>query len=320
MTGAAFRSVRAAGAYEDPRTLYQALAGQPAEHIELDGGTISLVFADGAPGLERPSVRDWVRLATSAIIAYFGRFPIANYGLLVIAEDGSRIGHATTFGFGGSASRIHVGRSSDAAAFRDDWVLVHEMMHVALPDLPHHALWLQEGNATWLEPVARAQAGTLPVSEVWAQALRGMPRGEPDAGERGMDGTDRWGRLYWGGATFWLEAEVAIWEQSGGRKGLIDAMRAVAAESGGNRFTWSPERMMSVGDEACDVDALQPLYRRYANQRVAPHLVLLFDRLGIRTSAGDRLVLDPHAELAALTTRITQRQGRLNLPPSRKET
>ena len=223
--------LRAGGAtdtYDDPRALYHALATQPAEPIELDGGTISLVFADGAPGLDRGAVRAWVHLAASALTTYFGHFPIREYGLLVIAQDGDHVGHATTFGFDGSATRVHVGRDASEAAYRSDWVLVHEMMHAALPNLPRRALWLQEGNATWLEPVARAQAGTLPIASVWTQAFRGMPHGEPAPDELGMDGTKRWGRLYWGGATFWLEAEIAIWEQSHGRKGLIDAMRAVA--------------------------------------------------------------------------------------------
>jgi hypothetical protein len=317
VSGAAFQPRQATGSYEDPRAFYQALTGRPDERIMLDGGTISVVFAGGAPGLDRAMVCDWVRLAASAVATYFGRFPVASYGLLVIAGAGGQIGHATTYGFAGSATRIQVGRNADRAAFRDDWVLVHEMMHAALPDLPRHALWLQEGNATWLEPIARAQAGSLPVSEVWTQALRGMPRGVPDDGERGMDGTDRWGRLYWGGATFWLEAEIAIWEQSGGAKGLIDAMRAVAAASGGNSVTWSPEQLMVNGDTACGVTALMPLYRCYADERVTPDLARLFGRLGVRWAPDGRLVLDPHAELASLRTRITQRQPEATRPRPR---
>lgn len=320
---AAFGAIGATGAirpgqanrtYDDPRALYHALDTQPAERIDLDGGTIEIVFADGGSGLDRASVRDWVRLAASAMTAYFGRFPIRSYRLLVIAQDGARVGHGTTFGFRGSATRIHVGREADAAAFRDDWVLVHEMMHAALPDLPRRALWLQEGNATWLEPIARAQAGTLPIAEVWREAFHGMPRGAPELGEHGMDGTDRWGRLYWGGATFWLEAEIAIWEKSGGRRGLVDAMRAAASESGGNVVTWPPEQLMRTCDRACGVVALQPLYQRYSSERVIPDLSRIFERLGVRVSADDRVDFDPRAELAALTNRITQRQPLVGVP------
>lgn len=320
MTGVALRQVVASDADDGPRALYHALASQPAERIDVGGATVSLVFADDAPGLNRAAVRDWISLAASAIAAYFGRFPIRTYGVLVIATDGARIAQATTFGFNGPATSIHVGRDADEPVFHNDWILVHEMMHAVSPDLPRRALWLQEGSATWLEPVARAQVGNLPISDVWTQAVRGMPKGEPEADEAGLDGTDRWGRLYWGGATFWLEAEIAIWVQSGGRKSLIDAMRAIAQPGGGNAVIWSPERWMRVGDAACAVNALLPLYQRYASKRVAPDLPALFDRLGVSRSVDGTVVLDPHAELAALTTRITQRQAPARQPITSKET
>lgn len=57
-------------------------------------------------------------------------------------------------------------------------------------------------GSTWIEPVARAQAGNLPVAKVWREAIDGMPEGVRPVAAGGMDGTREWGRLYWGGATF----------------------------------------------------------------------------------------------------------------------
>ena len=256
----------AASDYEHPDDIYRALAAGPSTRIELPGGMIEVVFADGAPGLDRDRTLKWIKRSASALATYFGRYPVEHYGLLVIAEDGAKVGHGTTFGYRGSITRIHVGRDADDAAFARDWVMVHEMMHTALPDLPRRALWLQEGNATWLEPVARAQAGELPIEEVWRQALHGMPRGLPTSDEVGMDGTQRWGRLYWGGATFWLLAEVAVYEQSHGRHLLRDAIRAINVASGGNVVDWTPEQLMAVGDAATGTQALRTLYAAFAEK------------------------------------------------------
>ena len=66
---------------------------------------------------------------------------------------------------------------------------------------------------------------------------------------------------------------------------------------------------MSAGDAACGVNALMPLYRRYADQRVAPDLARLFDRLGVRVSQSGQLSIDPRAELSELTVAITQRRS-----------
>jgi hypothetical protein len=302
---ASLEGARAAPSYEDPDAMYAALRGQPGETFDLGTGRIRLVFADGAPGLDRDRVRAWVRGAAAALTAYFGHYPVREYGLLVIAEPGDRIGHATTFGYAGSATRIHVGTGADAAAFRKDWVLVHEMVHTALPDLPRRALWLQEGNATWVEPVARALVGQLDVEEVWREAVQGMPRGEPRPEDQGMDGTHAWGRLYWGGATFWLMAEIAIDRDSKGRYGLRDALRRINRESGGNTVDWAPEQLMAAGDAASGTRSLQDLYARFAMQRVEPDLGDLFRQLGIAVDGQGAVHFDTRAPLAGLRRRIT---------------
>lgn len=185
--------------YSDPDVLYAAIRDQPATTLTIGNGQIRVVFADGAPGLDRAAVLAWIRRSEQAVVGYFGQAPVTDYGLLILAEPGDRVGHATTFGYAGPATRISVGTDAGAAAFADDWVLVHEMFHTALPNLPRRALWLQEGNATWLEPVARAAAGQLPVTEVWRQAVAGMSTGEPRSGDGGMNGTTNHDRLYWGG-------------------------------------------------------------------------------------------------------------------------
>ena len=291
--------------YEEPDDMYEALRRQPGNPLDVAGGRINVVFADGAPGLDRDRVLRWVQKSARAMSTYYGRYPVRAYGLLVVATTGDRVGHATTYGYHGSATRIYVGTEADERAFNEDWILVHEMVHTSLPDLPRRALWVQEGSATWIEPVARAQAGDLAVSEVWREAFDGMPRGMPQAGSGGMDGTHEWGRVYWGGALFWLEAEIAIYQQSGRRFLLRDALRAVNRESGGNTADWSPEQMMAVGDKATGTTALSKLYEKFSSQAFDGSLADLFERLGVATNPSGGIRFDQGAELAALTRLIT---------------
>src|SRR2546429_7831902 len=92
--------------------------------------------------------------------------------------------------------------------------------------------------ATYVEGVARVQAGNRSEADVWAEEIRQMPRGMPQADDRGLDHTHTWGRTYWGGAMFCLLADVEIRTQTHNRFGLQDALRAVARESGGLRAGW----------------------------------------------------------------------------------
>lgn len=290
----------------DSDALYHALRTQPAETLEIAGGRIRVVFDHGASGVDRKAVAQWVERSARAVSTYFGRYPSRMHGILVVAEDGNRVGHATTYGYDGALTRISVGSRATATAFARDWVLVHEMVHTALPTLPRRALWLEEGNATWVEPVAQAQAGDIPASEVWSQAIAGMPRGIRDSSAGGMDGTQEWGRLYWGGATFWLLAEIAAYEASDGRAMLRDALRAINRESGGNIAMWTPEKMMERGDAAICVSALQSLYTDFATRSPRVDLAATFRRLGVSMDAAGKLRFDDSAQLARLTRRITQ--------------
>jgi hypothetical protein len=292
--------------YDNPDAVYGALREQRPMPLSIHRGTIDVVFADSATDIDRTLVLAWIRRCAEAVSTYFGRFPVARAGLLVIAVDGRKIGSGTTFGFAGSAIRIHVGRNVDEDTLNRDWILVHEMTHLALPNVPRQSLWLQEGNATYVEPIARAQAGQLAPAEVWRWSIEGMSKGEPMPGDRGLDYTPTWGRIYWGGATFWLLADVDIYEQTGGRHDLRDALRAINRESGGNVANWTAQQVMAAGDQATGVSVLSRLYAEMRAAPVQTDLDSLFAKLGVSKVDG-QIVFDDSAPLADFRRHVTRR-------------
>lgn len=290
--------------YENARDVYAALRGRPDLKLAVGGGDIFVVFADGSPGLNRDRVASWIQRSAVAVSTYFGRFPVARVGLLVIAEEGGRIGPATTYGFDSSAMRLHVGSEASDTMFQNDWVLVHEMVHLALPNVPRRSEWLLEGNATYVEPIARAQAGQLAPQVVWRWAVEDMSKGQPGPGDQGLDHTHTWGRTYWGGAMFWLLAEIAIYQKSAGRYRLQDALRAINRASGGNTTFWEVEQVLSVGDAAVRLDALTALYNEMKDRPVHVDLEHALQQLGI-SEVGGEIRFDDGAPLAALRRAIT---------------
>jgi hypothetical protein len=276
----------------------------PDETITVGGGTLNIVFNDGAPGLDRAAVVDWIRTSAQAVTTYFGKFPVREVRLVVIANDGRGAG-GTTFGFrGGSLIRLTVGRHADAAALKRDWVLVHEMTHLALPQLPRWALWLQEGNATYVEPIARAQAGQMDVAEVWKWTIDEMPSSQPKPGEGGLNDTSDHHRTYWGGAAFWLMADVCIRERTRNRIGVQMALRAINRESGGNTAEWTPEQLIKVGDAATGGTELADLYAQMGVTGSPADINALLIRLGVGLRGGE-IIFDDNAPLAAIRRAIT---------------
>ena len=272
--------------------------------LHVGGASLSLELpSDASPALSA-EVRRWVETSARAVAAYYDRFPVRRVQVTVetFAGAGVRSGKA----FGGDPARVYVvvGNQTDREMFDDDWKMTHELVHMGLPSLAERHHWMEEGLATWVEPVARVRIGALKAAEVWADVVRDMPQGEPKAGDRGLDATPTWGRTYWGGAMFWMLADVQIRERTGGKKGLEHALRAIVAAGGTIGTVWPIERVIGTGDGATGVPVLRELYDRMKASPAPVDLDALWKRLGIARREG-RVVFDDAAPLAAIRRAIT---------------
>ena len=271
--------------------------------LALDGGVLE-VRLDGPrdPAFDRRAAR-WIHRAAAAVITYYGRFPVARARLSVRVHRGRGIGGGRVLVTDLPTIHISVGLASTPEDFESDWRLTHEMVHLAFPrvDDKHH--WIEEGLATYVEPVARAQSGWLAEEAVYAEWLDRMHLGQPGPGDRGLDRTATWARTYWGGALFALAADVEIRARTGNRRGLRDALRAVVAGGGSIAEAWPLSRALALADRATGVAVLAEAYARAATRPVPVDLDRLWRQLGLRRQDG-RVLLDPDPDKAALRRAI----------------
>jgi hypothetical protein len=274
----------------------------------VGGATFSVRYAPGAFALPADAFLAWIERSAKAVSIYFGRFPVAEVRLLIVPAPGSGVQRGTSFGYRGAAIRLIIGRDTTEAELRKDWVMVHEMTHLALPDLPDPYLWLAEGLATYVEPIARVEAGDLTATKIWGDMVRDMPKGLPEAGDRGLDRTPTWGRTYWGGAMFCLLADVEVRKQTGNEAGLQQALRAVVEAGGNIEQVWPIERIFKVGDQATGTHVLAELYDKMRDKPYAPDLEALWRELGVVVRDG-RVSFDDDAPLAPIRKAITAKPG-----------
>src|SRR5262249_4089376 len=149
-----------------------------------------------------PRLTAWVQRSGSIVSQYYGRFPVHEVSIFVESVSGSGVRNGRTVRDVHSTITVHVGTHVSETELREDWVLVHEMIHLALPNLRDDHDWLSEGLATYVEGIARARAGDRDAHEVWQEYVHSMPQGLPAPGDQGLDHTHTWGRTYWGGALF----------------------------------------------------------------------------------------------------------------------
>ena len=217
--------------------------------ITVGGGILNIGFAPGQFALPQNVLVSWIEKSGQAVSLYFGRFPVSSARVLIIPVPGSGVQGGRAFGYRGAAIRLLVGRDSTEDLI-EDWKAVHEMTHLALPDTDDSHLWLAEGLAVYVESIARVQAGDLTEKKIWGDFVRDMPQGLPQTGDRGLDHTPTWGRTYWGGAIFYLLADIEIRKRTGNRIGLQQALRGILAEGGNHEQVWPIERILTVADKA----------------------------------------------------------------------
>ena len=285
--------------------LPQALTAQPnetqprVESLNLAGSRLELQFAPGFDARLRTEATAWVRRSADAVVAYFGRFPVANVVLLMVPTDGAGVRGGVTYGEPSLLVRVRVGRDTTKAQFLEDWIMVHEMIHLAVPRIPRSQNWLQEGLATYVESVARGRAGLVAPATVWREWAKAMPQGQPQAGDAGLDHTPTWGRTYWGGAMFCLLADVQMLTRSARRAGLQQALRGVLAAGGNYGVAWSVERILTTADTEVGQTTLTDLYQRMKDSPEPAELDALWRDLGV---VGD--TLNDNAPLAAVRRAI----------------
>jgi predicted metalloprotease with PDZ domain len=199
---------------------------------------------------------------------------------------------------------LSVGVDVSAVTLQHSWVPAHELTHLAFPTVPRQQLWMAEGMATYLEPIERARAGDLSAEKVWRDLVDGLPHGEPERGDRGLDHTPTWGRTYWGGALYCMVADLEIRERTHNRRSLDDAVRAIVAAGGTLENMWPLSRALAVGDAAVGVPVLSELYRKMSSAPAPVDLDAWWHRLGVKLEH-DRLTFDDTAPLAAVRRAVT---------------
>jgi hypothetical protein len=276
--------------------------------LRFGDAILQVDFTTGPLDLPADKVLEHIRVAASAIAAYYGRFPVNRARMLVVPVAGrDGIFHGTTWpsrgGFQGF-TRINVGQHTTAAELAEDWMATHELVHMAFPSLNDDQHWMEEGQATYIEPVARVMTGELDARQVWHDMVRDMPKGEPGPDDQGVNNTHTWGRTYWGGALFCLVADVQIRRETGNRKSLQDALRAVVAAGGTIDNDWPLEKALEIGDRATGTHVLTRMYAEWKDKPVSVDLPKLWEELGVRMGAGDSIEFVSTAPLANIRESI----------------
>jgi hypothetical protein len=278
-----------------------------AQNLTACGSNIDIRFDNDSKGVSNDTLMNWIKRASTAVCTYYGKFPVPRLRLQVYVRGSNGVHHGVTYpSDDGGLTRISVASSTTQAELDSDWMLTHEMIHLAFPSMAENHHWIEEGISTYVEPIARVQAGQLSAGKMWSDVVRDMPKGQPEPGDQGLDRTDTWGRTYWGGAMFCLLADVRIREQTHNRKGLQDALRGILNSGGNITEDWEIERAFAAGDKATGTTVLSDLYGQMRDKPSPVDLAALWQKLGISRRPDGSLEFNNSAPQAQVREALTR--------------
>jgi hypothetical protein len=281
-------------------------ASEPKADALVDvGGAKLSVFLDGDAGTATDAVLvGWVKRSAEIVTRYCAKFPVPDFVITLHRGGGDDIGYGEHQG--GRFIDVWIGRDVNQATLDDDWVMVHEMLHAAMPELPDGHKWMQEGLSTFAEPIAKAQFGAATAENIWDSWREMMPVGRPGFYDGGLDETDTWARRYWGGALFWFVSDVRIRRATNNAKSVRDCVRFLVGQGANSRVEWQPKRVAAACDEATGTDVMKSLYSSLAEAPGDIDTDKLFAELGVTRVDKDHVKLDDAAPLASIRRAMTQ--------------
>jgi len=267
-----------------------------------DTTSIDLVVVGRTLMKRADELHEWVKASALVNAEFWRGFPLETPLLILAPSDGNGITDGRVESNGGVTVIVRVGHRTERDELYQDWVLIHEMLHLGSPYMRDTGAWLDEGIATFYEPIIRMRAGWKTREDVWREWIEWMPNGRGAMGEVGLEDSEG-GGIYWGGALFLLLAEIEVRERTNLTLGIEDCLRAVRDSGRTADTTWTTYEFATFCDATLGDLTVRNLMINHLHPGEPPDLDALWTRLGVSLVNGE-IRFDDTAPLAAVRDAI----------------
>jgi hypothetical protein len=213
---------------------FHAFGGQRCQ-ARLGDAVIEVAILGKMTHLQDAEICEWLRQTAEEVLTVRRSFPHPRITVLVYPVPRRSVANVFGMVMWSSPPSISllVGQDTTRARLDEDWVALHELLHLAHPAFLPRTPWISEGLATYLTEVARSRSGRQTPEHSWQELLEGFQRGRRQARGRTMQQMVEESRppgIYWVGAYFALRLDVELRRATDNQRGLPDVLEVLARQ------------------------------------------------------------------------------------------
>lgn len=287
-------------------SLWLFAATADAESLAVPGGSFDIKWRSDFSSSEKLKLRAWLEHSAQSVALINGSFPRKRTTILIQRASrgkgpvpwGNTIRHTQPEGVS-----FHVNPSANLEEFLADWTATHEFSHLLLPYPGKPDIWISEGFASYYQYILMMRNGTLSQQAGWQKIADGFARGAADTNQlvrldvasREMRQRRAYKRVYWSGAHFFLEADIAL-RTLGHSLDQVIATFLICCRD--RQIEWDGPQLVAALDEAANQSLFSPLFLSYQQSTELPDYHRSLALLGITVTDGQVSVSD-NPELTA---------------------
>ena len=112
-----------------------------------------MVFLDAPLAMGDAAALEFIRQSAMRVVSLFHDFPVDTTVFVVPVPGASEVVFGRVLSLAGASVALLFGDQTPASGVRDNWVVVHELFHLGCPTFVGEGRWLEEGLATYYEPI-----------------------------------------------------------------------------------------------------------------------------------------------------------------------
>ncbi|HIG44221.1 MAG: hypothetical protein ABGY96_07645 [bacterium] len=282
-----------------------------ADNLPIPGGTFAINWHSDFNQQEQQKILDWLLHAAHSASLIDGRFPRQNTNIIIRRHArgtgpvpwANTIRHSSPEGV-----NFYVNPQVSLAGFTEDWTAVHEFSHLYIPYVGSGDIWISEGFASYYQNILMARAGTLSVEQMWQKLADGFRRGANDSNRNIKLGTlsadmrqnRAFMRVYWSGALYFLEMNIALQNSGQSLDAVISEFRMCCRSVDQH---WNGIKLAKSFDRVAGTSIFATAYKDYESDRNFRGYTQLLSQLGIELD-GNKVVFTQDEQQVLLRSRI----------------